>query len=123
MAKNPKPDSGLRTKLTRRRIIEVSPLGKIYTSNDPEEIKAYWAQYPFPETNEKLFIDAEKALVEWYVEESLEIGERRAFWGLVYRLLDHPTNDDSAWIQNWLYQHLRVREDFQFPCWMEDLWD
>ena len=41
-------------------------------------------------------------LLTWYKFESMEIGEGRAFWGVVYRLLDEPTDGDVRLIRAWL---------------------
>ena len=121
MASKPITNSGLNTTLTRRRILEVSPWFNLHRRNSPQELRAFWNKYP--ENNEGLFRDAWQSLVDWYLGEAKEVGERRAFWKLVYKLLDQPTNDDLAWIQIWLYSYLSAIDDVPFPCWMEDLWD
>jgi hypothetical protein len=40
-----------------------------------------------------------RQLLDRYWREVSEIGEERAFWGLVYRLLDDPTEDDVELIR------------------------
>jgi len=47
----------------------------------------------------EVMIQACYPLVKWYEAECLEIGERRAFWGLVYRLLNVPAKDDVRLIR------------------------
>ena len=41
-------------------------------------------------------------LVTWYQFEAKEIGEERAFWGVVYRLVDDPTDQDVGLVREWL---------------------
>ena len=47
-------------------------------------------------------------LWKWYMFEAHEIGEERAFWGVVYRLLDDPTEDDVKVIRDWLDHDYRT---------------
>jgi hypothetical protein len=47
-------------------------------------------------------------LYKWYKWESEEIGARRAFWGVVYRLLDNPTPQDIEFIKNRLNYNSKV---------------
>jgi hypothetical protein len=48
----------------------------------------------------------------WYWHECAAIGETRAFWGVVYRLLDDPTALDIAHIRRQLKEvgWLKVRQ-------------
>jgi len=112
-------NSGLNTTLTRRRILEVSPLYRLHGWNSPEEMKAFWNRYPYLENNEELFHEAWSELVNWYSLEAQEIGEVRAFWGLVYRLLDDATEGDIDWIKIWLLSYLSAGGDIEFPEWMD----
>jgi len=67
MSDKPITQSGLRTRLTKWRVIEASPMYRMHRWNKAEEMKAFWDRYPFPETSEKLFRGAWKSLVDWYL--------------------------------------------------------
>jgi hypothetical protein len=68
--------------------------------------------YPFPESSDKVFWRSWELLIKWYRHECKEIGESRAFWGLVHRLLDDPTDDDVACILDWVNLDWRIAEGF-----------
>ena len=95
--------------LTRERVIDAAPLDTWRRA----ELEELLAQYPWPSTEDKVFWEAWEQLIKWYRCEAKEIGERQAFWGLVYRLLDEPTEKDIECIQGWVNRNWRFAEGYQ----------
>jgi hypothetical protein len=102
--------------LTRRRVIEASPFNKW---KQVAELKILYDQDPYPQTDEELFRQSWSELVDWYSLEAELIGEWRAFWGLVYRLLDNPTEGDITWIKVALFSYLSAGVRIERPEWMD----
>jgi hypothetical protein len=50
-------------------------------------------------------------LVMWYRFEAKEIGPEQAFWGVVYRILDEPTDLDVRCILEWVERDWRRIHD------------
>ena len=92
--------------LTRERVIEAAPL------EDWRKAKLYELLEIYPLSTDTVFCEAWEALIKWYRCECQEIGERQAFWGLVYRLLDNPTGKDVECIQGWVDLKWRLAEGF-----------
>ena len=67
--------------LTRERVIEAAPL------KEWRRAKLYELLEIYPQSTDTVFCEAWEALIKCYRYECKEIGETRAFWGLVYRLL------------------------------------
>ena len=83
--------------LTPERIFEAAPIPS-YRRRELE-----WLQDNVSSCTEyKRTYESWEYLLTWYKFEAKEIGEGRAFWGVVYRLLDDPTEDDVKVIREWL---------------------
>jgi hypothetical protein len=111
-----KVTKALNVTLTRRRVIEASPFNKW---SRVAELRVLYVHDWYPQTDEELFRQSWSELVNWYAEEAPEIGEWRAFWGLVYRLLDNPTEADITWIKVALFSYLSAGERIERPEWMD----
>src|SRR5829696_868551 len=94
--------------LTRERVFEAAPIDKERRAH----LRQLLVEYSDSWTADKVFWEAWEQLIKWYRFECRDIGEERAFWGLVYRLLDDPTADDIACIQGWTYLKWRISEGF-----------
>ena len=104
--------------LTVERVIEVAPMSGTRKEQLIQELSVQPYRY-IPITRIAFWF-----LGRWYESETIEIGEERAFWGLVYRLLDNPTKDDINWTRIWLYQYLSVFEEpEQKPSWLAGLYE
>jgi hypothetical protein len=82
--------------LTRERVIDAAPIDSWRRAELYELLEIY------PLSTDTVFCEAWEALIKWYRCECKEIGERRAFLGLVYRLVDDPTEKDIECIQGWV---------------------
>jgi hypothetical protein len=112
-----KVTKALSVTLTRKRVIEASPFNKW---SRVSELKVLYDHSPYPRNDEELFRRSWSELVDWYSKEAESIGEIRAFWGLVYRLLDNPTAGDITWIKVALFSYLNFGGgDIQRPDWMD----
>jgi hypothetical protein len=69
--------------LTRERVFAAAPMDERRRA----ELQELLSAYPDPYTAAKVTWEAWGHLIKWYRYECVEIGERQAFWGLVYRLL------------------------------------
>jgi hypothetical protein len=81
--------------LTKGRVIEVSPIPEWLKTNLLKILESDRSVY----VRNEVMVQACFPLMKWYMEEAEEIGEERAFWGLVYRLLAVPTKDDVRLIR------------------------
>ena len=90
--------------LTTERLLEASPiphdrriqLERIYGySSDPDFVC-------------RVVVESWEYLFKWYSFEVREIGEERAFWGVVYRLFDDPTKDDVRVVREWMEHDFRT---------------
>ena len=92
--------------LTRERVLKAAPIDKRRRAQLQELLEKY------PWCEDKVFWEAWEQLIKWYRCECQEIGERRAFWGLVFRLLDNPTEKDIECIQGWVNLKWRFAEGY-----------
>ena len=92
--------------LTRERVLAAAPIDRWQR----EQLQGLLVTYP--SSSDNVYWHAWEQLIKWYGCESREIGERRAFWGLVYRLLDEPTADDIECIKGWVNLKWRLAEGF-----------
>jgi hypothetical protein len=76
--------------LTPERIFEAAPIHPYRR----EQLQWLQDEHPSEHVSVTVLMDSWWYLIKWYRLEAREIGEERAFWGLVYRLLDEPTDDD-----------------------------
>jgi len=67
-----------------------------------------------------------QCLVKWYKEEEENMGEFRAFWGVVYRILDKPTLLDLECIRGYMIQQWNecylAPDISHYPSWWDGFW-
>jgi hypothetical protein len=76
--------------LTDERLIEVAPRTEWWKELKRKELAALAGLYSAQFVMDPVW----NVLILWYWHEAKEIGEYRAFWGLVYRIVDDPTDED-----------------------------
>jgi hypothetical protein len=89
--------------LTPDRIFEAAPLPQWRR----QELLRLWDTAPNTDTSIIRTYEAFWYLWKWYMFEQQEIGEARAFWGVVYRLCDDPTKKDVQIIRKWMDHNYR----------------
>src|SRR5829696_3994503 len=100
--------------LTIDRLLEVSPMNDTHKDQFSEIL----IRNPFFTDN--VTRQALEYLAKWYLEEAALIGEKRAFWGVTYRILDDPTPIDIECIKGYLTQALQLLDEYDsYPSW----WD
>jgi hypothetical protein len=82
------PDSSVT--LTKERTIEASPIPNWLK----QRLLEILAGNPDMCQRNEVMVQACFPLWKWYKAEAEDLGEERAFWGVVYRLLSVPTKDD-----------------------------
>ena len=85
--------------LTHEKVLEASPI-PLRRKDQPRELL---------EESPNLFTDkvnreAWQHLIRWYQDKEVENGEVKAFWDLVYRILDKPTLLDLECIHGYMVQ-------------------
>jgi hypothetical protein len=90
--------------LTPERIFAAAPI----PSERRRELLWLSDNAPNSDTESKRTYEAFEYLWKWYMFELQAIGEARAFWGAVYRLLDDPTDRDVEVIREWMDHDYRA---------------
>jgi hypothetical protein len=94
--------------LTPERVFEAAPI----PSERRRELLWLLDNAPNSCTQYKRTYESWEYLLTWYKFEGKEIGEERAFWGVVYRLLDDPTEGDVRLIREWLEHNYNTFEGY-----------
>jgi hypothetical protein len=84
--------------LTPERIFEAAPI----PSYRRRELEWLRDNCPNSDTEYRRTYESWEYLLTWYTFEAKAIGKMRAFRGVVYRLLDDPTERDVEVIRDWL---------------------
>jgi len=90
--------------LTPERVFEAAP----FSEDRRRELEESLVDDPFEAEYSVVIRWSWVQLYKWYKRECEEIGAKRAFWGVVYRLVDNPTPEDIAYIQGKLNSNFTV---------------